>query len=87
MNFPDVLMKCGHSANATTGDGKPVCVICLGVNPGAETIDDSPPSLKDRIARCQTCGRETESNYSLPFFELRMDKETDSYYCGCRGWD
>lgn len=29
----------------------------------------------------------TISDPSLPFFEARPDKETDSYYCGCWGWD
>lgn len=47
------MMKCGHAANAINAKtGKPSCVICVGIHPGAETIDDAPPSLIGRKARC-----------------------------------
>lgn len=50
MNGP--LMKCGHAAsayNATTG--QPSCAICLG-DPRAEQIEENPPDLTNRKARC-----------------------------------
>jgi len=27
------------------------------------------------------------SNYELPFFVYCADKETDTFFCGCAGWD
>ena len=75
------IMKCGHTANATC-DGKPCCVIC-----SCFEIDNDRPCLDNRIAKCSECGHETQSNYNLPFFQYRKDKDSDEYYCGCHGWD
>lgn len=83
----EVMMKCGHAANAVTADGKPCCAICAGFTPDAEIIADTAPDLTGRKARCGYCGKLTDSKISLPFFEYRPDMDTDSYYCGCRGWD
>lgn len=80
------LMGCGHVANAEH-NGKPVCVICFGIHPGATEIVDEAPSLEGRTAYCTYCDKEVPSDYSLPFFEYRPNKEYDKYYCGCRGWD
>lgn len=106
VNTTKPMMKCGHAANATNSQGKPSCVICVGIHAGAEEIDGFPPVLKDRLARCVYYGkltRKCESNYgskpnslcdaeetshpNLPFFEYKKDKEVDSFYCGCHGWD
>jgi len=38
-------------------------------------------------AVCSQCGLVTNSCDSLPFFQKRVDKPTDIYYCGCRGWN
>lgn len=63
------MMKCGHAANAVNGaTGGPTCAICIGIDPGAEVVDDAPPDLTGRTARCghygQTpTGRLHESNY------------------------
>ncbi len=76
-----VLMKCGHSANAETFDGKPCCAIC-----NCKEIAEKK-SLAGRKAKCSYCGEIVDSNYNLPFFELREDKQYDGFYCGCRGWD
>lgn len=75
------LMKCGHTANAETFSGQPCCVIC-----GCTEIVERP-SLKGRKAKCAYCGKIKDSDYNLPFFEYRPDREYDSYYCGCGGWD
>jgi len=81
------LMKCGHAANATSR-GKPVCVICYGIDEGAAVIDESPPDLAGRKAKCTYCKREKDSSLELPFFEYGEGKwKHDWYYCGCRGWD
>lgn len=52
------MMKCGHAAHAKDGDGNPCCVICHGISGGLNKIvDDSPPSLAGRTARCSYYGR------------------------------
>lgn len=81
----DILMKCGHIANAVS-NGKPICAICVG-NPLARMVDFNRPNLENRMARCSTCGYVTKSKTSLPFFEYKPLEEFDEYYCGCRGWD
>jgi len=52
-----LLMKCGHTAQGTTGEGKPTCVICSGIIPGAEIVDESGPDLEGRRARCGYYGK------------------------------
>lgn len=79
------LMRCGHAANATR-NGEPVCVICIGINPGATTPAD-PPDLDGREALCIYCGRTTPSTTRLAFFEHRPCHDQDRYYDGCFGWD
>lgn len=79
------MMMCGHAANATHA-GKPCCVICAPDHKAYE-IDPQPPELKDRKATCPYCKTEVPSTTGLAFFEHRPDKPTDSYYCGCRGFD
>ena len=89
------MMKCGHAAQAVNGKGEPVCVICVGINPGATVVDDAPPSLAGRMAECSyrrpgpypENHRAVPSDPGLPFFEHRPDSPTDRYYCGCFGWD
>lgn len=50
------MMKCGHAANATS-NGKPSCVICHGISDGKNLIiDDTPPDLAGRTARCSFYG-------------------------------
>lgn len=64
-----VMMKCGHSANAVMGD-KPVCAICAMTHTGWDIVDDDPPDLAGRKARCH-CGREEPSHPErLAFFEF-----------------
>ena len=82
----EVMMKCGHAANATH-DGKPICAICFGITPDAEIIADTAPDLTGRKARCKYCSEVRDSKASLPFFEYRPKQKTDSFYCGCRGWN
>lgn len=91
-DFP--MMMCGHAAQGTRQeDGKPVCVICIGIDPNAEIVDDSPPNLDGRKAICHyrfgNKGEhsEVDSSYGLAFFEHRPNEKHDMYYCGCFGWD
>ncbi len=83
------LMKCGHAANGTIyGTDVPCCVVCFGINPGAEEVDHDPPDLSAREAECLYCRRKKPSGGGgLPFFEHRPDRDCDSFYCGCRGWE
>lgn len=91
--MPDKLMKCGHRSQAENSEGKPVCLICLGINPGATEVDDTitNETLSGRKARCSyyghKCHSEEPSSLSLAFFSHQPDKEFDSYYDGCYGWD
>lgn len=96
--MPKPMMKCGHAATGTNGDGNPSCVSCAGLDPGASEVDESPPSLVGRAAQCPYCKRLGPSTTDLPFFEYlgpgsrhykckNGPKEFDEFYCGCRGWD
>ena len=78
------LMKCGHAANASH-NGEPCCVICYP-KAGWDVVDDNPPNLEGREARCD-CGAVKPSNVGLPFFAYRPNLDCDRYYCGCRGWN
>lgn len=89
------MMKCGHRANSVVkdkdGNERLACVICAGIVDGAYEIDNSPPSLKGRVAKCCYKGscRNTKPSDSkgLAFFKHNPDSEFDEYYCGCRGWN
>lgn len=76
------LMECGHIAMAHDSNGNPYCVIC-----DCAKIADSKPNLEGRIAHCTECSNTRESSWNLPFFLYNEDKDYDSYYCGCYGWD
>lgn len=77
----NVLMKCGHTANAES-NGKPCCVIC-----NCFEIEENKPDLTGRKAICHDCGKKRDSSYDLPFFEYKPNEPYDEYYCGCMGWD
>lgn len=81
----EIMMKCGHSANAIkvlNGKEKPCCLICDCDEPAEKT-----PNLKGRKAKCSYCGRIQKSELTLPFFEYRPNQKFDSFYDGCGGWD
>ena len=67
------LMKCGHSSNGavTYCTNTPVCVVCVGISPGATEVDNDPPNLQGRTAKCDSCKNTKPSDVSLPFFEYR----------------
>lgn len=85
------LMKCGHVGNARDEHGSVCCAICAGIKPEAFQIDkhcSGNDGLEGRTATClYNCGSKTQSKWELPFFKYQPDKEYDSYYCGCFGWD
>lgn len=84
------LMQCGHVAQGKLEDGKPICVICAG-NPQAEMVDKDTPDLTGRTAFCSGCkypvATRKPSSFELPFFQHRPDRKSDTFYCGCWGWD
>jgi hypothetical protein len=89
---PHPMMECGHAANGiSSATLAPVCVICVGILPGAEIIAAAPPDLTGRTARCsyygQRCQNEKPSSPALAFFSHLPKQEHDQYYCGCYGWD
>lgn len=78
-------MKCGHVAQGTnTKTNTPSCVICIGLTPDAEIVVSDLPDLTGRIARCY-CGKETPSDFDLPFFEYNgegSDRAVNQCKCG-----
>ena len=81
------LMKCGHVALATDGQGKPVCPICVGINTGATEVDENPPDLTGRMACCDSCGYKKPSAFGLPFFEFRGEGSPIGQRCKNCGCD
>jgi hypothetical protein len=76
-------MKCGCTENSKDENGNPFCVIHY-----CSEVEQEPNRLEGRTAKCAyTCGKTAASNVNLPFFQYQQDKETDSFYCGCLGWD
>jgi hypothetical protein len=67
----NVMLECGHAANATDKSGAPVCAICIGIHPGATVVAKSAPDLTGRIAKCGYCGKEAPSSTDLAFFEYQ----------------
>ena len=80
------LMKCGHDNNALDRNGNPACVTC-GCFDIDKKIEKPTDGLEGRQAKCADCGVTTESSWDLPFFKHNPDREFDSYYCGCWGWN
>ena len=83
----NVMMGCGHSSSAES-DGKPICAICFGLDPGAEVVmsKEMTPDLTGRLARCPSCEKIVDSSLELAFFRYRKSDKYDGFYCGCRGW-
>ena len=61
-----VLMKCGCVSNAINAKtNEPVCIIHMGLTKDAEIIDSNPPTLVNRMARCNYFGKiPSGSNHS-----------------------
>lgn len=96
--MPGPLMECGHSAQGVDDNGNPVCVVCVGIDPGARMVHTDPPDLSSRLMRCsylrgqngQPCDARTNprpSDTRAAFFAHKPDQEFDEFYCGCWGWD
>jgi hypothetical protein len=86
------IMKCGHAASSyyvnPDGTKTSCCASCIGITPDASiTTTTTQRDLDGRTAQCPYCKRTQPSDTWLAFFEHRPTKDTDSYYCGCRGWD
>ena len=79
------IMPCGcrvAGRNMTTG--LPVCVVH---NTQGTVLVNEKELLKGRKAKCIWCGNIRDSSFNLPFFKYQPDKDEDSFYCGCDGWD
>ena len=76
------MMKCGHAANSTH-DEKPACAICAGISPGAYIVDETPPDLTGRIAKCPytDCDSEKPSSTNLAFFEYQGEGSHNAQCC------
>lgn len=86
----DVMMGCGHAANAVRkvadGPDEPVCVICIGIVDGADRVT-SAPDLSGRSSQCSYCRKVAPSRLGLPFFAYDPGGLMDSHYDGCMGWN
>lgn len=88
MTVNETLMTCGCSAQGfmvgnKTGEKTPACVVHDCITPV-----ETQPDLTGRQAVCCYSGhRPTDSRFTLAYFAYQPEKETDSYYCGCYGWD
>lgn len=86
------LMKCGCVAQGTDENDRPVCVVHIGIHPGATEVA-AGMDFRGRKAFCVYCKSERPSSLDLPFFETGRwqggvkNEEQDTFYCGCRGWD
>ena len=82
--MPSIMMKCGHRAHGVDGNGKPVCVTCVGLDPRAREVEENPPSYEGREARCAYCQLVKPSNADLAFFEYRGPGSTyAAEHCVC----
>lgn len=84
------MMACGHTASGVISEsGKLCCAGCFGISPEAERVVPRPEGLAKREAMCPYCERRvpSDSRSAEAFFEYRPDRDFDSFYCGCRGWD
>ena len=80
------LLACGHSAMGHVNGGH-FCPICVGIHPGAETVAAEQPNLEGRKSICLSCQEPRPSSLALAFFSYRAERDTDSHYCGCQGWE
>jgi len=64
------MMACGHVANGKNALGDPVCLIDIGIDPGAQVVVGQP-DLTGRRARCGVDHGEVDSSFDLAFFEYR----------------
>ena len=82
----NLMMKCGHRANATC-NGEPSCVICAGIKEGYNEVDTTEIDFSERECICTSCKKIVNSNNAVAFFEHRPNEKYDQHYDGCRGWD
>lgn len=81
-----IMMTCGCAAQGTLQlRGQPALVGC-GVHDCTE-IADVAPDLTGRMVTCRYGGNARPSSERLAFFKHQPNQPTDSYYCGCYGWD
>lgn len=81
-----MMLTCGcraiGSLVASDGVRRPYCPIH-----DCGELMSAPPDLTGRQARCTYCKNHRESSPDLAFFQYRPAAESDSYYCGCRGFE
>lgn len=80
------LMMCGCLSTGVDAKGRPVCASHVGIEPGAEVVNENPPNLDGRRAKCRYCENIRPSGFNLPYFRWNPEGE-DEWYCGCRGWN
>ena len=74
------ILTCGCAAYARNEQGQECCT--LHANTEFMEVD-----LTGRIAKCDMCSNTQKSSENLAFFKYKPNSNTDSYYCGCWGWN
>lgn len=75
------ILECGHSANATDGNGDPACAV-HSAREGGTTIASATLDLADRFAKC-SCGATAKSSEGLAFFEY-LGESSNRAKTSCR---
>ena len=80
-----VCKGCGQKMQAIDQDGKPACTTCIGLHKDSGIPIEIEVDIEN--AKCCYCKKiATKSSFdldNLPFY----DSTTNTYYCGCRGWE
>ena len=72
-----VCSRCKNDIEATDSEGNRICPICCGTE-----FEEA----EYQIPTCTYCGCEftEEGGFEKPPF---YNAESNTFYCGCRGWD
>jgi len=75
-----VCKGCKAQMMATDQNGNPACPVCCGLSPDSGVPEEIEAP---NTAHCIYCKHEAPNTGNLAHY----DGKTNSYYCGCRGWD
>lgn len=79
-----VMMKCGCAAQGTDGHGNPVCVVHSGLKEGWNIVDENPPDLANREARCFYYGKKNSGRQYGPIYPKKRTGDCGHHaICTC----
>ena len=80
-----LILECGCAENCRIRHKDYNGLGCIEHGPKPPLAEQ--PDLTGRVAICFPSCPTAPSDTCLPFFKYRAGRESDSYYCGCMGWD